>query len=504
MLWCFTFLAGDIFAFDSAPAPADCVSLTGYYGRAPDDIPEVTFANPLSTLDGYKPYFRVFIPPGAIVEDLNILENHSHYAVARHKVPPIGLPWSPPAGYVYSNPLTLSELESADQWAKPSSAGLLYITTDSFYDRLPISRAGWLYVKVSGSDSEYYTTQFVTFVDTKPYNEWFDKYIKDEAGWNKYIQDVETYVDPTIVPILSVSPASQKVAKEAGVTTFAVSNAATVTMPWTAIVVSGGEWLSITSGSSGTDAGTINCSFTANIGPTERVGIVRVTADGATGSPTDVTVTQAATLETPTLKVSPSYRLVSKDAGSTIFRVTSTGISWSAEVTSGENWLWIESDGNGTGVVTCKFVANTNNFPRRGTIRIAATDAAACPVDVTVIQQGEASQQTACLAVLDIDFLLQVPILLYTDPTTTDLYFWADFLQDIDAPEIYKLVNSGILIEPSLMCLPATVSDDLKIHIPDALFTDGSHYWMDLEFDTANSIGEDFYFKVTDSGVLSH
>jgi hypothetical protein len=91
--------------------------------------------------------------------------------------------------------------------------------------------------------------------------------------------------------VLSVTPPNQPVAKDAGATAFNVSNIGTGTMPWSAEVISG-SWLTITSGSSGTDAGTINCSFTANTGTSARTATIRVTATGATGSPQDVTVTQ--------------------------------------------------------------------------------------------------------------------------------------------------------------------------------------------------------------------
>ena len=94
-------------------------------------------------------------------------------------------------------------------------------------------------------------------------------------------------------PVLSVNPTSRSVAKTAGTTSFGVSNTGTGTMPWTAAVTTGGSWLSITSGASGSNAGTITCSFNANTGSSARTGVIRVTAAGATGSPKDVTVTQA-------------------------------------------------------------------------------------------------------------------------------------------------------------------------------------------------------------------
>jgi hypothetical protein len=51
----------------------------------------------------------------------------------------------------------------------------------------------------------------------------------------------------------------------AGTTTYNVSNAVGYTnISWTASVWQGGDWFTITSGASGTDSGTITCSFTAN------------------------------------------------------------------------------------------------------------------------------------------------------------------------------------------------------------------------------------------------
>lgn len=93
---------------------------------------------------------------------------------------------------------------------------------------------------------------------------------------------------------LSVSEKSLWEEAESGTTTFTVSNAGTAgtTMGWTAEVISGGNWLWITSGTSGTDYGTVTCAFGKNTADF-REGVIRVTADGAIGNPVDVTVTQA-------------------------------------------------------------------------------------------------------------------------------------------------------------------------------------------------------------------
>jgi hypothetical protein len=91
---------------------------------------------------------------------------------------------------------------------------------------------------------------------------------------------------------LEVTPSNQNAPAGSGITTFGIDNVGEGMMSWNAEVISGGSWLTITSGSSGVNAGTIECSYAANPGD-QRVGTIRVTAPGADGSPQDVTVTQS-------------------------------------------------------------------------------------------------------------------------------------------------------------------------------------------------------------------
>ncbi|KKL90678.1 hypothetical protein LCGC14_1902290, partial [marine sediment metagenome] len=96
-----------------------------------------------------------------------------------------------------------------------------------------------------------------------------------------------------LTPELSITPDSQSVNSNSGTTTFTVNNTGSGTMPWTASVVSGGSWLSITSGSSGTDSGTITAEFSANATASSRTGTIRVIAPNASVSSQDVTVLQS-------------------------------------------------------------------------------------------------------------------------------------------------------------------------------------------------------------------
>jgi len=93
-------------------------------------------------------------------------------------------------------------------------------------------------------------------------------------------------------PALSLTPSNREVPKQAGSTTFKVSNTGCGTMEWEAAVLSGDGWLDITSGSNGTDDGTIEISYSQNMLAEPRTGIIRVTAPQTNGSPFDVTINQ--------------------------------------------------------------------------------------------------------------------------------------------------------------------------------------------------------------------
>jgi len=192
----------------------------------------------------------------------------------------------------------------------------------------------------------------------------------------------------TVVPILTVTPSSQLVNLSAGTTTFNVSNSGIGTMPWTAAVIDGSDWLKITEGATGTDSGTITCSYgTVN---STRTGKIQITANGATGNPAVVTVTQGGVV-VPVLTVTPSNQSVPLSAGTTTFTVSNTGVGtmpWTAAVISVGEWLKITSDPSGTnnGTITCSYDAT--KVTRTGEIKISADSAPNAPVYVTVTQDG--------------------------------------------------------------------------------------------------------------------
>jgi len=149
-----------------------------------------------------------------------------------------------------------------------------------------------------GTVSSFYwsSTTDAEFTDRACGVGFYDGY---DSGHNKYNS---TYVRAVrggqtgSLGNLVISPSKQIVQKEAGTTSFSVSTTGT----WSATVTSG-SWLRITSGASGTNSGTINCSFTSNTAL--RAATIRVTSSDTSVSPVDVTVAQQGVWANIALKV---------------------------------------------------------------------------------------------------------------------------------------------------------------------------------------------------------
>jgi hypothetical protein len=127
---------------------------------------------------------------------------------------------------------------------------------------------------------------------------------------------------------------------------------------WTA--VSNHSWITVTSNSSGSGAGTVSYSIQANNTGTARQGTI--TAGGQT-----FTINQSATC---TYALTPSNVLSGADGGSNSFQInTSSNCAWSA--TSTDSWITITTGtGTGNGTVSFTVQANTAQQTRTGTILV--------------------------------------------------------------------------------------------------------------------------------------
>jgi len=94
---------------------------------------------------------------------------------------------------------------------------------------------------------------------------------------------------------------------------------------------------------------------------------------------------------TPILSVTPVNQNVTAEEGTTQFNISNTGIgtmNYTAEVTSGTDWLTIVDGGSGSnsGILTLHYEVNNTSSPRVGTITVSAPGATGSPVNVTVTQ----------------------------------------------------------------------------------------------------------------------
>ena len=177
----------------------------------------------------------------------------------------------------------------------------------------------------------------------------------------------ENYTAALSNPILSVTPNNQNVPAGVGTTTFSVTNAGNETMDWSASVTSGGAWLQITSGASGTNSGTITCAFSANTGALTRTATIRVTAIGATESPKDVTVTQPGSCS---YSINPTSKSFPASGGSQSVTVTASSDMCGWTISENLEWITVSPPGIGNGSVTVTASQNTG-AARSGTVTIA-------------------------------------------------------------------------------------------------------------------------------------
>jgi PKD repeat protein len=191
-------------------------------------------------------------------------------------------------------------------------------------------------------------------------------------------------------PQLSVSPATQTTGYGAGSTVFSVQNFGTGIMNWSAAITSGSDWANITSGSSGTQNGTIAVSYSENPAGVSRTAQVTVTAPGALGSPATVQLTQFRNSSIE-LSVLPSIREVGSAAGTATFTVSNPGggvLNWTAAVATKSSWLTILSGqtGTGSGDIVVQHEANASGAIRNGSIEVASPGAINSPTLVSVRQ----------------------------------------------------------------------------------------------------------------------
>jgi hypothetical protein len=196
--------------------------------------------------------------------------------------------------------------------------------------------------------------------------------------------DNESPVEPTPICSVTISPATLSFGSGGGSGTVTVT--APQGCPWTAAAAP--TWITVTSGSSGSSAGTVGYSVAANTGSESRTSTLSI------GGQTHTVVQDGRAPTTCSYQIAPGNAVYNKDAASGTFAVTApASCAWTA--VSNASWLTVVAgaQGSGNGTVGYAVARNIDTAERSGVITAAGQsfavrqtgDAGACAYAVTPV-----------------------------------------------------------------------------------------------------------------------
>ena len=194
-------------------------------------------------------------------------------------------------------------------------------------------------------------------------------------------------------PNLNVSPTRLDAEAGGGNVSVDVTNRGGGTLNWSASITGSVDWARISSGSSGTDAGTIAIEIDANTGAAREFELTVSAGDAGSRA---VTVQQA---EAPAmLEVTAASTDLDGYGGSISLQVSNTGYAtmrWSASLPDGADWAYIESGEEGTdaGEIVVRYELN-GGADRELDVTVTASAANNSPQSLTLRQEWFAS--SAC------------------------------------------------------------------------------------------------------------
>lgn len=186
-------------------------------------------------------------------------------------------------------------------------------------------------------------------------------------------------------PSISISVTTINADAGGETVSVSVSNSGGGTLNWTASVSAGVSWGRITSGSSGTNAGTIQVEVDANTGA-ERQLTLTVSA----GSSVSVTVTVIQAEAPPVIDLSVGSTDLEGDGGAVTVRVSNSGfgtMDWTASLPEDIDWAYIESGESGTdaGEIVVRYGLN-GGADRELDLTVTASAASNSPQSLTLNQ----------------------------------------------------------------------------------------------------------------------
>lgn len=232
----------------------------------------------------------------------------------------------------------------------PATSGTVSVTAGAGCSWTAVSAASWIVVTSGASGSG--TGNVSLSIAANPGG-------GSRTGTITIAGQMVTVTQQGVACTTTLSPSSVSVPE--GVTSGTVNISSPAACPWTA--VSNTAWITIDSGATGTGAGAVSYTISANTAATVRTGTI--TIGGQT-----FTVGQSG--RSCLVGFNPSSATIGASGGGYTVDVTiATGCTWAA--TSSQPWITIASGGSGTGPGTIGFAvdANPGLSVRTGMISVA-------------------------------------------------------------------------------------------------------------------------------------
>ncbi len=192
-------------------------------------------------------------------------------------------------------------------------------------------------------------------------------------------------------PSISISSTSIDADVAGENVTVSVSNSGGGTLNWTASIPSSVDWARISSGSSGTNAGTIQIEVDANTGAARDFQLT-VSASGSASQ----TVTVSQDEAPPVIDLLVASTDLDGEGGSVIVQVSNSGfgtMEWTASLPEDLDWAYIESGEGGTdsGEIVVRYGLN-GGADREIDVTVTATAASNSPQSLTLGQDWFATR----------------------------------------------------------------------------------------------------------------
>ena len=232
-------------------------------------------------------------------------------------------------------------------------------------------------------------------------------------------------------PSLSVSPTSIDAEAGGENVSVSVSNSGGGSLSWTASIPSGVDWARISSGSSGTNAGTVQIEVDANGGAAREFQLT-VSASGSASR--TVTIRQAEA--PPVLDLSVGSTDLDGDGGSVTVQVSNTGygtMDWTASLPEEVDWAYIESGESGTdsGEIVVRYGIN-GGADRELEITVTASAASNSPQSLALSQDWFGTSACTYPAAREEIFDLLEEVYYFNDESEQEAKYGEIVLQDHD------------------------------------------------------------------------